>query len=153
MASRLLVRYACLLGRASSLKATAAATVTAAHLPAPLFGPAEGHWGHGWPRKAERFLCEGTAVQKEDVFMVKPVRTQLDDAVDMATVPEDVLLAWAKHEGNPNQAAYSLVKWTQLMLKTSGPFKGQKAEVVTDPRLLDMMDAVSREVSACRFNA
>lgn len=146
MASRLLARYACLLGRASSLKASAAATVAAARLPPPLLGPADGHRGQAWPWSAERSLCEGSVAEKEDAFRIRPVRTQLDDVVDKAAVPEDVLLAWAEHGGNGNQAAHTLVKWTQLMLKTNGPFKGQQTKLATDSRLLDIMDTVSREV-------
>lgn len=146
MASRLLARYACSLGRASSLKASAAATVAAARLPPPLFGPAEGHRGHGWPWSTERLLCEGSAVEKEDVFRTRPVRTRLDVLVDKAAVPDDILLAWAEHRGSGNQAAHTLVKWTQLMLKTHGPFKGQQSKLVTDSTLLDIMDTVSREV-------
>lgn len=128
------------------MKATAAATVAGARLPPPLLGPTEGHRGQVWPWSAERLLCEGSAVEKEDVFRIRPVRTQLDDAVDKAAVPEDVLLAWAEHGGNGNQAARTLVKWTQLMLKTNGPFKGQPIKLMTDSRLLDIMDTVSREV-------
>lgn len=137
MASRLLARYARLLGRTSSLKAPPAA---AARLPAPS--------AQGRPWATERLLCEGGAAQKEEVFRNRPVRTQLDDVVDKAAAPEDVLLAWAQHGGNGNQAAHTLVKWTQLMLKTNGPFKGQQTKAAPDSRLLDIMDTVSREVSS-----
>lgn len=83
---------------------------------------------------------------KEDVFKNRPVRTQLDDLVDKAKTPKDVLQAWAEHGGNGNQAANALVRWTQLMLRTNGAFKGQHSKVVTDSRLLDIMDTISREV-------
>lgn len=145
MASRLLARYASLLGRASSLKAPPAAAA-AARLPPLLFGPAEVQRAQGRPWATERTLCEGHAVEKEDAFQNRPVRTQLDDAVDKAAVPEDILLAWAEHGGTGNQAAHSLVKWTRLMLKTGGGFKGHQTKMVTDSRLLDIMDTVSREV-------
>lgn len=148
MASRLLARYARLLGRTSSLKAPPAAA--AARLPPPLFGPAEAQRSRGRPWAAERLLCEGSAAEKEDVFRNRPTRTQLDDAVDKAAAPEDVLLAWAEHGGNGNQAAHTLVKWTRLMLKTNGPFKGQ---VLADSRPLDIMATISREVRPTRPEA
>lgn len=85
-------------------------------------------------------------MEKEVVFAITPVHTQLDDVVDKAVVPEDILLAWAQYGGSGNEAAKTLVRWTQLMLKTNGPFTGQQTEVVTDSRLLDIMDTVSREV-------
>lgn len=85
-------------------------------------------------------------METEDVVRIRPVRTQLDDAVDQAAVPEDILLAWAKYRGTGNEAARTLVKWTQLMLKTNGPFNSTHTKLVTDSRLLDIMDTVSREV-------
>lgn len=115
-------------------------------LPTPLLGPVEVQRGQGWPWTTERSLCEGSTVAKEDVFKNRPMRTQLDDLVDKAKTPKDVLLAWAEHRGNGNQAANALVRWTQLMLRTNGAFKGQHSKVVTDSRLLDIMGTVSREV-------
>lgn len=123
-----------------------APAVAAARLPPPLAGPAEVQRGQGRPWTTERSLCEGSTVAKEDVFKNRPMRTQLDDLVDKAKTPKDVLLAWAEHKGNGNQAANALVRWTQLMLKTNGAFKGKQSKVVTDSRLLDIMDTVSREV-------
>lgn len=140
MASRLLGRYARLLCRASCQAPAAAAP----HLPLPVAAPAEVQRPQGWPRVAERLMCEVRAIAKEDNHPHTPARTQLEELVEKAAVPEDILQAWAEHGGKGNQAANALIWWTQLMLKTKGKFK--EPQLVTDSRLLDMMDTISREV-------
>lgn len=142
MASRLLVSYARLLFRASS-KVPALA---AARLPLPVAGPAEVQRAQRWPWISERFLCEGQAVANKDTPSDMPPRTQLDDFVDKAAVPEEVLSAWAEHGGNSNQAANALIKWTHLMLKTTGSFREQQPEVMKDPRLLNIKNTILQGV-------
>ncbi|XP_063734302.1 FAST kinase domain-containing protein 4 isoform X2 [Eleginops maclovinus] len=142
MASRILGRYARVLCRASS-QTTAAA---AARPPPPVAGPTEVQRSQGWPRVTERLMCEGRTLTKEDSLPF--VRTKLEQLVEKAAVPEDVLLAWERHGKNGNQAAGALVWWSRLALRTGGNFKEEKPELLTDSRLLDMMDTLSRQVSA-----
>ncbi|XP_023132919.2 FAST kinase domain-containing protein 4 [Amphiprion ocellaris] len=144
MASRLLCRYARLLCRVSSQ--TPAAAAAAARLPPPVAGPAELQGAKGWPWVTERLMCEANL--KEDNRAVLPVRTQLDNLVEKAEAPEDVLAAWAANGGNGNQAANALMKWTQLVLKTMGKFHQHRPELMKDSRLQDMMKVVCRQVSS-----
>ncbi|XP_067365829.1 FAST kinase domain-containing protein 4 [Channa argus] len=143
MASRFLQRYARTLCRASFQASTAAAR------PSPSVAVhAEVQRAQGWPWVTDRLMCEGSTVAKEDNYTFIPTLTQLDELVEKAEAPEDILLAWVEHEGNANQAANALMKWTLLVLKTKGRFKEQPTELLMDSRLQDMMDTVSQQVSS-----
>ncbi|KAL6109166.1 tbrg4 [Pungitius sinensis] len=145
MACRLLARYGRLLSGVASKTSAAAA---AARLRPPVAGSAGMRRAQGWPRVTERLMCEGRINNKEDQFPTMPTQTELDDLLDKAVVPEDVLLAWEKHGKNGNQAANALMKWTVVVLRTKGKFKEQKAELISDSRILHMMNMISRQVSA-----
>lgn len=143
MASRLLCRYARLLCRSSS---QAPAACAASRLPSSVAGPAEVQRAKGWPWVTERLMCDRTTVALEDDPPPLPARTQLDELVAQAAVPEDILKAWTQYGGNGNQAANALMKWTQLVLKTQGRFRDQPPELMTDSRLRDMMNTISLQV-------
>lgn len=141
MASRLLGRYARLLCRASSQ----APVVAAAYIPPPV--ATEVQRAQGWPGVVERLMCEERRFVKDDSFQTMPTRTELDDLVDKAAEPEDILVAWAEHGGNGNQAASALKHWMLLMLKTNPNYKNELPTLMMDLRLLDMMNTVSQGVS------
>lgn len=92
-------------------------------------------------------MCVSRTVYTEDGALLMPTRTKLDELVDKAAQPEDVLQAWAEHSGSGNQAATALKKWTHLVIKTKGKFKMQPPELLEDSRLQDMMTTLSQQVS------
>ncbi|XP_049440396.1 FAST kinase domain-containing protein 4 [Epinephelus fuscoguttatus] len=144
MASRLLGRYARLLGRASS---KTPAAVAVARLPPPVAGPAEVQRAQGWPWVVERSMCERQTVTKEEHVVHIPTATPLDELVEKAAVPEDVLLAWEEHGHSGNEAANALRTWTQLELKTKGLSKERLPKLMTDSRLQDMINLISQQVA------
>ncbi|XP_041650314.1 FAST kinase domain-containing protein 4 [Cheilinus undulatus] len=144
MASRLLGRYARLFCRASS---QAPAATAAARLPLAVVEPAEVQRAQGWPWVTERLMCEGRTVPKDEKHLDTPARTQLDELVEKAEDPESILLAWAEYGGSSQQAANALVKWAQLVQKTNRDFKKQAPDMMTDPRLLNIINTVAQAVN------
>lgn len=141
MANRLLGRCARLVCKSSSQAPAAAAAI---RLPPLLAGPAPVSKAKHWLWVTERLMSESTAPKDQSSLYMQTL-TQLDELLEMATAPEDVLSAWAKYGKNANQAAAALTKWTQLMLKTKGKFKGRESEL-SDSRLQDMMNNLSQNV-------
>ncbi|XP_056142350.1 FAST kinase domain-containing protein 4 [Lampris incognitus] len=140
MAGRLLGRWARLFSRASPQAAVA-------RLPSPLAGPADLVWVQALPRISGRLFCEGRAFALEENLSPTPTRTQLDDLVEKATTPEEVLHAWKEQGGNANQAAKTVVKLARLVQGAKGKFIVENSELMKDPRLQDMMDNINRQVS------
>ncbi|XP_037532900.1 FAST kinase domain-containing protein 4 [Nematolebias whitei] len=143
MANRLLGRCASLFCRSSS---QAPAATAAIRLPPSVAGPAPVSKAKHWLWVTERLMSE-SIVPKDESFPHIPTFTQLDELLEKATAPEDVLSAWEKYGENSVQAATALMKWTQLMLKTKGKFTGQESEL-SDSRLQDMMNTLNQHVAS-----
>ncbi|KAM9309120.1 FAST kinase domain-containing protein 4 [Pholidichthys leucotaenia] len=144
MASRLFSRYARLLFRSSTQTPAAA---TAARLPPSLVGRAEVQRAQGWPWVTNRLMHEGPTIAKEKPYPGMPVRTQLNELMEKASVPEDILLAWTKFGGNANQAASAFVNWTRLVQKTKENFTQLHPGLLSDARVQNMMNTFSCQVS------
>nr|XP_020504149.1 FAST kinase domain-containing protein 4 [Labrus bergylta]XP_020504150.1 FAST kinase domain-containing protein 4 [Labrus bergylta]XP_020504151.1 FAST kinase domain-containing protein 4 [Labrus bergylta] len=144
MASRLFGRYARLLSSVSSQAPFAAA---AARQPPPVAGPAAVQRALGLQWSAERLMCEGRTINKGNTYADIPARTHLDNLMEKAEEPESILLAWVEHGGNSQQAANVLIKWSQLVLKTNSKYKEQPPDEINDPRLLDVINTLNREVN------
>lgn len=141
MANRLLGRCARLVCKSSSQAPAAAAAI---RLPPLLAGPAPVSKAKHWLWVTERLMSEST-VPKDQSNLYILTLNQLDELLDKAMAPEDVMSAWAKDGKDANQAAVALTKWTRLMLKTKGKFMGQESEL-SDSRLQDMMNNLSQNV-------
>lgn len=87
-------------------------------------------------------MCEGKTLVREDTFITVPVLTQLDEFVEKAEAPEDILRLWEELGGNSNQAANILMKWVLLVSRTKGNF----TELMADSRLQDMLTTISQQV-------
>ncbi|XP_041737477.1 FAST kinase domain-containing protein 4 [Coregonus clupeaformis] len=142
MTSRLLGRCARLLPRASPQ-----ASATAARLPTPAAGPAEPLWAQAWRQPVGRGLCDGRSFVKDE-YPIEPKRTQLDELLERAQSPQDVLQAWVAQGGKANQAAKTLVQLVRLAGREKGGAKIDQFELLTDPRLLDIMDTVTAQVAS-----
>ncbi|CAJ1062157.1 FAST kinase domain-containing protein 4 [Xyrichtys novacula] len=140
MASRFLGRCASTLCRASCRPAAASA-----RLSPPGAYSAAVQRAQGWQWVTERLMCEGRTVIDPETFPLSPQRSKLDELIENAVEPESILAAWAAHGGDGHQAGNALRYWTRLMIMTSGKFTDEPSEVMTDPRLLNMMDRLNKE--------
>lgn len=143
MTSRLLGRCARLFPRASPRSAA-----SAARFPSPVGGSTEPLWAQACLRPLASQLGDGKSVTREYDFHTEPKRTHLDDLVDKAVSPEDVLRAWVKKRGNANQAAHCIIKLTRLAQGDWGQTSSHPAEVLDDPRLQDMVEAIHGQMSS-----
>ncbi|XP_035474212.1 FAST kinase domain-containing protein 4 [Scophthalmus maximus] len=138
MAGRLLGRYAPLLCRTSSQAPAATAAIAVRLCPAAT----EMRRARGWPRVTERLMCQGKTVPNNVTITNFLKISQLDNILEKAAVPEDILLAWAEHGRNANQAARTLFTLAVMVVKTKGDFN----VLMLDPRLLDMLNTLYRQV-------
>ncbi|XP_068616422.1 FAST kinase domain-containing protein 4 [Brachionichthys hirsutus] len=144
MATRLFGRCAGLACRTSFQ--TPAAAYAAARLPILLDRPAF-HRAQGWPLVTVTSMCDRGIVPQKNTRGYITESRRLDSVLEKATVPDDILLAWAEYGGSAEQTAKALVRWTHLMLRTNGKFEDQQPNVTNDSRVMEMMDIISCQVN------
>ncbi|XP_061918910.1 FAST kinase domain-containing protein 4 isoform X1 [Entelurus aequoreus] len=137
MATRFLGRYARLLYRVTT-QAPAARQPPSANRMIGLYGT------QCCALVSKRSFCKGV-MAKDEVFTSAPFRTELDEVLEKATVPEEVLKAWEQLGGDSNQAARTLLVWTKLMRKTKGKFQPTNSSAM-DSRLRDMMETITKHI-------
>ncbi|XP_061771709.1 FAST kinase domain-containing protein 4 [Nerophis ophidion] len=140
MAARFLGRYARLLFRVTT-QAPAARQPPSANRMIGLYGT------QCCALVSERSFCKGGVMEKDEGFTGGPFRTKLDETVDNATVPEEILKAWKQHRGDANQAARTLLMWTKLKQKTNEKFQPNTSSAM-DSRLQDMMNTINKHIPA-----
>ncbi|KAM9852511.1 FAST kinase domain-containing protein 4 isoform 2-T4 [Aulostomus maculatus] len=134
MAGRLLVRCTRLFFSASSLAPAASV--------APFV---QVQRAQGWSSFVSvRQIHEKRQENKSTKNQFYHAQSKLDELLDKALVPEDVLLAWKKHGGNGNQAARTLVSWRVLKMKNKSK-PGQ--EDLLDERLQDLIHSIRQQIS------
>ncbi|XP_017280430.1 FAST kinase domain-containing protein 4 [Kryptolebias marmoratus] len=143
MANRLLGRCAHLLCRVSSQ----ASAFAAVRLPPPVAGPAAVSRAQRWLWVTDGLMCERTVPKDSQRFPDIPAPTELNQMVEKAKTPEDILSAWEKYGSNANDAAGTLSKWSQLVIKAQGKFTKPEPELLSDSRVQSMMNILSQEVT------
>ncbi|XP_017551272.2 FAST kinase domain-containing protein 4 [Pygocentrus nattereri] len=138
MTTRLLGRWARLLSRCPQ------ASASAAHLQGPTAQPAQPLRSQVQIRSAVRPLCLGHGRAQEEEPNVTFKRTKLDVLVEKATSPQEVLQAWEDLGGSPNQAASCLSQLSRLVVGKGG---ADSADVLQDPRCVDLLETVNSQVS------
>ncbi|KAJ8353913.1 hypothetical protein SKAU_G00214800 [Synaphobranchus kaupii] len=142
MTTRFLGRWARLLGTRCPITAFSGST-RLPPLPAPVESARVQSLGLQLHSQV-RAMCEGRSlIKEEDDSNLWFKRTELEQLVDMAGSPEDVLKLWADKGGSANQAANSFIKLSKLSMQKGGL---DCTDILQDPRLLDMLSKVSSEV-------
>ncbi|KAG7469996.1 hypothetical protein MATL_G00134980 [Megalops atlanticus] len=139
MTTRLLGRCARLLG-ARCPRASSAGT----RLP-PALAPAEPAWVQCVRLRPQvRALCERRSLFKEEEIAQPPKRTELDELVEKASSPQEILQLWDDHSGSANQAAITLIQLVKLAVEKG---ESDRANLLEDHRFQDMVELVSSQVA------
>ncbi|KAG9339412.1 hypothetical protein JZ751_023806 [Albula glossodonta] len=96
------------------------------------------------PLPPVRAMCEVHSLIKEFDRSQVPKRTELDELIEKAGSPEEVLQLWAEWGGSGNQAASSFVRLAKLSVEKGNQ---DRTALMQDPRLLDMLEKVSSQVA------
>ncbi|XP_018618320.2 FAST kinase domain-containing protein 4 [Scleropages formosus] len=142
---RLFGRWAGLLGTRSSLTASGPLCLAGRPPRAPSAALLEPPWAQALHvRLQQRALCEGRRLlRREDENPAVPKRTELDDLVEKAGGPEEVLRLWAERGATANQTAIYIFHLARLASEKGAP---GHADLLRDRRLQDMFDRVSSQV-------
>ncbi|XP_076869257.1 FAST kinase domain-containing protein 4 [Brachyhypopomus gauderio] len=138
MTARFLGRWAHLLIRCPQASAAAPRLQALAAQPAGL------PWPRAWAWPTARALCLNHGQPEEEEPHITFKRTELDKLVEKAGTPQEVLQVWAEKGSSANQAGICLLHLSRLVAGKDGT---SSAEVLRDPRCVDLLETVNAQVS------
>ncbi|XP_023681479.1 FAST kinase domain-containing protein 4 [Paramormyrops kingsleyae] len=146
MATRLMSRWARLLGsRGPQLIASCQARLAGHPIPFLAVAHAEPLWARALNLHPQaRTLCGRHSLSTwEEENLTVPRRTELDELVEKASSPREVLQLWAERDANANETALCVIQLARMVLEKGD---SKHSDLLQDPRLQTMLDQVSSEV-------
>lgn len=146
MATRLMSRWARLLGSRGPQVITSCQARLAGHpIPFLAVAHAEPLWTRALNVHPQAWtLCgrHSLSTCEEENFTV-PRRTELDELVEKASSPQEILHLWAERGANANETALCIIQLARMVLEKGD---SKHSDLLQDPRLQTMLDQVSSEV-------
>ncbi|XP_015212779.2 FAST kinase domain-containing protein 4 [Lepisosteus oculatus] len=124
--------------------------------PLALPPPSEPLWIVAWRLPSLgplRALCDGHGVAAaEESYPKAPERTELDQLLEQARSPQELLQLWAERGGKANQAAIAVVHLARLAGDRQAAQGGEKGgsdtdDLLYDSRFQDLLHTVNSQVS------